>query len=302
MPQLKKLYCFFSLFFAFWIYQSLDIAISDEINDIDSTSPKNYAIQKLASSGVSPSFVSLLLKKYNEEERNKIVQLNVLGFLGHADYSGHYSKLALKKCIKFIKKHKTTLKRAENLYGVPSEAIASLLWVETKHGATLGTYSIPGVFFSLIQSDHPLVMQNTIESLRNRIETPTEEVIQKTIKRSKDKATWALQELKSLEEIYKIQEKKFQLIRGSYAGAFGLPQFIPSSYVQWAKPKNRLKVPNLFDPNDAIVSVAYYLKQNGWQQDSLENQRAALFHYNRAQGYVDVILRLAQGIKNEAKY
>lgn len=53
--------------------------------------------------------------------------------------------------------------------------------------------------------------------------------------------------------------------KGSYAGAMGLGQFISSSYRQYAQDFNRDGRRNLWDPEDAIGSVANYLARHGWQ-------------------------------------
>lgn len=54
--------------------------------------------------------------------------------------------------------------------------------------------------------------------------------------------------------------------KGSYAGAMGLGQFISSSYRQYAQDFNHDGQRNLWDPEDAIGSVANYLAQHGWQR------------------------------------
>ena len=258
-------------------------------------SPNEYAKSRLVSEGFSKSFVNLIVDKIDDDERDKVVQLNVLGFLYTADYSKHYSKDAIRKCRAFLKKYKLYLKSAERLHGVPKELIAALLWVETKHGKRLGSFHVPSVFFYLLQADHPHIVQKTIEATEGKLPASedSDQVKSKIIARSKAKANWALSELRSLSKIHSEKSKDLSELRGSYAGAFGLPQFIPSSYLQWARPRTKRRYPNLFFVNDAIHSVAFYLKFNGWKKGNQASQREALFHYNRSQGYVDIIMKLA---------
>lgn len=55
-------------------------------------------------------------------------------------------------------------------------------------------------------------------------------------------------------------------LKGSYAGALGIPQFMPSSYRHYAVSLDNANTINLFnDHADAIASVGYYLKKAGWQ-------------------------------------
>src|SRR5262245_18867861 len=57
-----------------------------------SVPPREFGVHKLREAGFSEPFIRALLKDYEDEERAKIVSMNVLGFLSSAaDYSGHYS-------------------------------------------------------------------------------------------------------------------------------------------------------------------------------------------------------------------
>ncbi len=259
-----------------------------------SLSPREHASAKLRAAGVSEELIAQVEKLHVPEERDRIVELNVLGFLGKADYSKHYSRKAVERCRKFIQRYGRPLRQAEARFRVPREVIAALLWVETKHGARTGTFNVPHVYFSLLQSDHPEVMRATLAALGTRAPASAEDHKQKVIDRSHAKADWALGELRSLDEVRRSGAKDLKSLTGSYAGAFGIPQFIPSSYVRWARPRREARRPDLFDMEDAIHSVGHYLSANGWRRGDAEAERKALYHYNRADGYVEVILRIAR--------
>lgn len=267
----------------------------------NAVSPRDLALQRLLKEGFSHRFIQVLNESYVEEDRDRIVELNILGFLARADYSGHYSARAIRKCREFLKKYGSTLRAAERLYKVPPEVIAALLWVETKHGLLLGRFPVTSVYFSLLQADHPEVMEKTLASAKTRVPASDPDPAEKVRERSQAKAQWALGELKSLERIYKKSERnKAHAIRrlvGSYAGAFGIPQFIPTSYLRWAASQNH--DPDLFEMRDAIFSVASYLSANGWKKSSPKSHREALFHYNRSQGYGEVILKIAKEVRTK---
>lgn len=264
--------------------------------------PQEFAVARLKAAGISERMIELLQKAHEPESRDRIVELNVLGFLGKGDYEAHYSSRAIRKCRAFLKAHSTRLRRAEKSTGVPREVITALLWVETKLGTHIGRHSVADVYFSLIQADHPEVVRATLSSLATRAPASADELKQKVLDRSASKASWAINELRSLDEIQKKQPARIASLRGSYAGAFGIPQFVPSSYLQWARSARRNQVPDLFRMDDAIQSVAFYLKSNGWVAAERESHREALFHYNRAQGYVDVILKIADCLKKPGNW
>ncbi|HPU23830.1 MAG TPA: lytic transglycosylase domain-containing protein, partial [Candidatus Kapabacteria bacterium] len=85
-------------------------------------------------------------------------------------------------------------------------------------------------------------------------------------------------------------------IYGSWAGAFGIPQFLPSSYVKYAIDGNNDGVVDLFNLSDAVFSVANYLKSHGWGE-MLSEQRKAIFAYNNSTAYVDAVMKLAEYAK-----
>ncbi len=116
-------------------------------------------------------------------------------------------------------------------------------------------------------------------------------------RRAEKKANWAVNELIYLEKLSKISPVPIFSLHGSWAGAFGMSQFLPSSYVKWAVDGNGDGVVNLFEVEDAIFSVGNYLRANGWS-DSDEARRAAVFHYNNSKDYVQAVLLLAEKIKD----
>ncbi|OFY98814.1 MAG: hypothetical protein A2Z97_05170 [Bdellovibrionales bacterium GWB1_52_6] len=261
----------------------------------------DFAVNKLKKAEVSEGFILQLQQLHIPEDRDRIIELNVLGGLATADYSGHYSKRALKRCADFIKKYRKDLKKAEKTFGISKEVIAALLWVETKHGKITGRYNVANVFFSLLQADHPEVIKSSLVAGAAKFPGRGEEYRQKIIERSLTKANWAKNELLSLDVVFRGKPGRLMMLSGSHSGAFGIPQFIPSSYVQWARTPSKTRKPDLFKINDVIQSVAFYLKANGWIHGDEAAQRTALFHYNRAQGYVDVILKIAAALQSQGK-
>jgi membrane-bound lytic murein transglycosylase B len=113
--------------------------------------------------------------------------------------------------------------------------------------------------------------------------------------RAQQKAAWAYQELKSLLTIARTQSIDPLSIRGSWAGAFGMSQFLPSSYAQFARDGNADGTINLHDRYDAMTSVATYLKSHGWTLDATEaRQKAIIRTYNNSGAYSEAVLQLAR--------
>lgn len=87
-------------------------------------------------------------------------------------------------------------------------------------------------------------------------------------------------------------------IIGSYAGAMGLCQFMPSNIPILAEDGNKDGSVNLFHHADAIASIANYLKHYGWKPGiSREEAGKAVYHYNHSSYYVEIVLKIIDKLK-----
>ncbi len=137
--------------------------------------------------------------------------------------------------VQFWRKHAAALKRAEKQYGVPQEIILGVIGVETMYGRNAGKYRALDALTTLA-----FVYPRRADFFRDELE----------------------------QYLLLAREQGFDLlsIQASYAGALGIPQFMPSSYRRYAVDFNgNGKVDIMNEPEDAIGSVANYLKQYGWR-------------------------------------
>jgi membrane-bound lytic murein transglycosylase B len=136
--------------------------------------------------------------------------------------------------LEFWNKYRQTLSRAEQKYGVPQEIIIAVIGVETIYGQNMGNFRVLDALTTLA-FDYPRRSNFFRDELENYF--------------------------------LLAREQQFDLlsVRGSYAGAMGIPQFMPSSYRNYAVDFNGNRRIDLFRENqDAIGSVANYLKGYGW--------------------------------------
>lgn len=173
----------------------------------------------------------------------------------------------------FIKKHKATLERAEQEYGVPAEIIAAIIGVETYYGRHTGKYT---VFDSLttLGFDYP--------------------------KRSK----FFRSELKQFLLLSKEEDIDIEEMTGSYAGAMGMPQFISSSYRRYAVDFDGDGKRDLWhSPEDVIGSVANYFSEHGWEKGASVTHQVAVTDKsvvkdeNQLKPYVSIGELKKQGVK-----
>jgi membrane-bound lytic murein transglycosylase B len=226
--------------------------------------------------------------------------LNILGFLRPADHQALLTDESVEASTRFMAENEASLKKAKELFGVAPEVVAALLWVETRHGSVRGNFHVPSVYLSLVAGRAKTTQAKLLrQAKKGRVPASlgSDELRQKIESRCERKATWAIEELRSIEKMFQKNPEDAKSLRGSFAGAFGFAQFIPSSYLKWAYTDRTARAPNLYEFHDAILSVAHYLHQNGWG-DTAEAQKKSLYSYNNSDDYVDAILSLSIRLKN----
>ena len=277
-----------------------------------SSTPLEYADASLKADGLSDEFIASIHTLYIDknknwmESANRIVELNIFGFLGQTNYFLHDSPLAQKKIKRYLKDHEQSFRSTAKKYPVSPNAIASLLWVETKYGKTIGTFPLAWVYYALVLGSHPTMIKNALDAIPEKMAKGNPKGItpkaaqEKVIERCKSKAAWALEELRAIQQIQTEHYFNPFTHKASFAGAFGIPQFIPSTYLKSAVSEFRTK-PDLFKHSDAIFSVAHFLQMNGWKEKDPEAEALALYSYNRSKDYGAVILKLAQEVLSSSK-
>jgi membrane-bound lytic murein transglycosylase B len=142
---------------------------------------------------------------------------------------------------RFWLKHQTTLERAERDYGVPACLIVGIIGVETLYGQNTGNFRVLDALGTLA-FHFPLAHPRAAER-QAFFRTELEQFLLLNSRSGSDPAA----------------------IRGSYAGALGLPQFMPSSWMKFAVDFDGDGRIDLFgSPADAIGSVANYFKAFQW--------------------------------------
>jgi membrane-bound lytic murein transglycosylase B len=256
--------------------------------------------KEMQSMGLPQNFVKDAMKFYQPEEFDRVLRLNLLGFLKPPQHMNLVTPQAVTESSKFLKENKSEFKKAQTKYQVPSDVIAALLWVETRHGDNLGEFHILSVFMNLVQADRPTNRKHltamALEVNRKSGEFTAKELKKIMKERTKNKANWARQELQALAKIYQDKQLNLKTLKGSYAGAFGMTQFLPSSYRDYAKTSRPQSNPDLMKTGDAIMSVAHYLHRHGWKPRKKVSPAKVLMSYNNSRDYAESILEISRRV------
>ncbi|WP_090191196.1 MULTISPECIES: lytic murein transglycosylase B [unclassified Duganella] len=159
-----------------------------------------------------------------------------------------YSKLMIDPVrtdagVKFWNENAEALSRAESLYGVPAEIIVAIIGVETVYGRNTGRFRVLDALTTLAFS-YPEAPQR-----RERM----------AFFRGELEATLLFARQTGIDPLS---------LKGSFAGAIGMPQFMPSSVMKYAVDfDGNGKIDLLNSSSDAIGSVAAFLTSHGWQRE-----------------------------------
>lgn len=146
------------------------------------------------------------------------------------------TKSRTEKGVEFWQENEEVLAKAEKEFGVPAEIIVAIIGVETRYGGNKGSYRVVDAL-STLGFDYP------------------------------PRAKFFRKELKQFFLLAREQGQDPLSLTGSYAGAMGYGQFIPSSYRAYAIDYTDDGFADIWNnPTDAIGSVANYFKAHGWKK------------------------------------
>ncbi|WP_299004981.1 lytic murein transglycosylase B [uncultured Shewanella sp.] len=138
--------------------------------------------------------------------------------------------------IQFWNQYQNTIEKAAKQYQVEPEIIVSIIGIETFYGKVMGNYPVVDALYTLGFYYPP-------------------------------RADFFRSEFANLQALAQEEQLDITHLKGSYAGAMGYGQFIPSSYRHYAVDFDQDGRKDLLNsPIDAIGSVANYFHQHGWQQ------------------------------------
>lgn len=135
----------------------------------------------------------------------------------------------------FWKNHADTLKSVSKRYGVAPELLVAIIGIETNYGTTMGSYRVADALTTL-GYHYPR------------------------------RAAYFQRELVEFLQLAYEEKRNPLSFKGSFAGAMGMPQFMPSSYRQYAVDWDGDGQRDIWgNTGDTLASVANYMKQHGWK-------------------------------------
>jgi len=262
----------------------------------EASSPFQSLTHRLLQDGFDSEFLSNLLMDARAELNLSLMIISLESRETTDFYAQFLTQEAILLSKKFLRQNLNILRKAENRFHVEKEVIVAILLVESRFGENIGKYRLIPTLASIALMDSPDHLQKNYLVLREKDPDLSYEWLEGLAKR---KANWAYHELKCFLDIIRYEKIDPLEVYGSYAGALGMAQFIPSSYLSYALHQESFE--NwLLSKEAAIFSIGNYLKSHGWRKGlPIEKKKKILWYYNRSKPYGETILQVARKIEHK---
>ena len=246
-------------------------------------------IERLSEDGVDPDRLATLFAHPNVKPDVMLMVRKLSHRESKLNYGRFLKKKPLALAAVYFDENRELLEAIEVKHDVPGEVIVAILLVETYLGNYLGNAH---VFNTLANMAAVRDFEVIRPHLPERLLTP--EKVERTRKRFSDKAEWAYGELKALITFTEANGIDPMTVKGSIFGAMGICQFLPSNAHRLGVDWDGDGKIDLFEEQDALASIANYLKAHGWKPGMTDKEKGAvIYRYNHSKPYVKTILAIA---------
>ncbi len=260
----------------------------------DTPNPFSSLKKKLIADGFDSKSVESIYANPKVKEDMEMVRLFFRHREAKLDYGQFTSWWAIRMAKGYLQEHEDALDAVEKRYGVDKTVITAILLVETRLGNSVGKRSILNTLSTLASLSDTDIRDAFFKEISKSVSINKDEFESWALKKSK----WAYAELAAFIRYTARENLDPAEINGSYAGALGIAQFMPTSILAYGSDGNQDGHIDLFDHSDAAASIASYLKHFGWRP-GIDREKASkvIFRYNRSQFYVDTILKISELLK-----
>jgi membrane-bound lytic murein transglycosylase B len=254
-------------------------------------------VNRLYKDGMDKQYLRDIFTRPELELMPETVAKSLVRKEARLNYAQFLEKYAVNKSISYLKTHERSLKKIEGYFGVSAPVVVAILSVETACGTYLGRFNAVNILVTQALSLDPEIYRQIYDQI------PPEEkqyLSHQNIKKNlRKKSTTAYRELKALLTYTRRHKIDPLSIKGSSEGAIGIPQFLPSNIKRYGYDGNGDGKIDLFQHEDAIASVASFLKTYRWSEDrSYQKKKSIIHRYNPSNYYASTVLTLAEKLNH----
>lgn len=204
----------------------------------------------------------------------KVLELDNRQYSGSVSLQGYLNRKVndyrVRKGREMMSRHRATLKKVEREFGVQPRFVVAFWGIETNFGSYTGNHDV-------------------IQSLATLAYNPR-------------RAEYFREELMSALLILQEGHINREQFKGSWAGAMGQSQFMPSNFIKFARDFNRDGRKDIWgDESDVFASIANYLREHGWSDDHTWGRRVLIPDALRA-SYEQLLPEQTSGCRAEGRH
>lgn len=255
----------------------------------------DHLYKLLRASGEDPKLVAQVLSD-PRMPRRETLYFNLEPRESASIYRGHNTKRNRQNAIEFFNTHREEFYSAARTFGIPPAVILALIQVETHCGQVTGKNRVFHRLARLATAADPENVRENFEQ-KKRLKGVT---LLKVRARADVLENTFLPHVAATLRLARSLGIHPLDIQGSGAGAIGIPQFLPGNVTTFGVDADRNGRIDLYNPADAIHSVARFLKEHGWKNGRAlapATQRQVIRHYNRSEPYVSTVLAMAAALE-----
>ena len=239
----------------------------------------------------------VLLSRFQQNDQFKvntaIIAKNLKQVESKATYDRFLEPFSVQKAQRFLMKNRSWMKPLAVKSGVEAELVTAIFLIESDLGRYPGRYKLLQVFASLASCDEEKCLKKVYKKLRSQYPKLEYQWLKC---RAQKKSAWGYEQLVALLRL--TDRVDVGRVKGSWAGAFGICQFIPSSCLKYAVDGNNDGRVDLYNFQDAAASVANYLTAHGWKTGlSCKAQEEVIWSYNHSLLYCSTVVELAHRLR-----
>jgi len=253
------------------------------------------AYQPLETRLIADGFDSTRMAGLFQDDRVRfipaLVELNLVSKEFPDFYRGFLTADQIEEGTKFLRQWQPQIEAGLAGTQVPPVMAVAILKIESDLGRRPGRYSVFNTLASIT------LLKDSLQWAA-QFDTSGGADLERLQRRAARRSDWAYGELVQYLRLCERENWDPLEVKGSWAGAFGWAQFLPSSYLRCARDGDGDGKVDPYALQDAVASIAAYLHEAGWRS-SPSSQRRALMLYNPSSAYVDCVLGYARKLKQK---
>ncbi|HEX7344980.1 MAG TPA: lytic murein transglycosylase [bacterium] len=250
---------------------------------------------QLESRLIAEGFDSVRVSTLFQDERVRfipaLVELNLVSKEFPDYYRGFLAESQVEDGAQFLSEWRQQIETGLGRTKVPPAAVVAILKVESDLGRKSGRYPIFNTLASIT------LLKDSLHWVA-QFDTSGGADLERLEKRAVRRSQWAYNELVQYLKLCDRENWDPLEVKGSWAGAIGWAQFIPSSYLRCARDGDGDGRVDPYALQDAVASIAAYLDEAGWLPSAASHRRALML-YNPSSAYVDCILEYARKLSQK---